>query len=65
MFTERNPTRLDEFLLEVLHYRSLVLDVGGVGVIDQADDVVIQNPELGGEEVEVNKLCRWPNDPLC
>jgi len=64
MFTAWHKARLDQFLLKIFYYGYSVLDVGGVSVIHQADDVVIQHPEPGGEEVEVDELCWWPDDPL-
>jgi len=38
--------------------------MGGVPVIEEADEIVVDNPVLGRQEVEVDKLSRRPDEPL-
>jgi len=64
VLTARNKPRSDQLLLKVINNSDVMLDVGGVGVVGQADDVVIQHPEPGGEEVEVDELGWGPDHPL-
>ena len=45
--------------------RLVVLDVRGVDVVEEGDDVVEEHPVARGEEVEVDELRRRPEQPLC
>ena len=38
--------------------------MGCVPVIEEADEIIVDNPVLGRQEVEVDKLSRRPDEPL-
>ena len=42
----------------------VVLQMGGVPVVEKADKIVVDNPVLGWQEVEVDELSGRPDEPL-
>ena len=56
--------RLYQLLLQLLVHGDGVLDVGGVGVVHQAHQVVVEHAVAGGQVVEVDELRGGPDEPL-
>ena len=42
----------------------VVLQMGGVPIVEKADKIVVDNPVLGWQEVEVDELGGRPDEPL-
>ena len=56
--------RLTVFSIWSLNSCLVVFQVGGVPVVEEADEIVVDNPVFGRQEVEVDKLGGWPDEPF-
>ena len=61
---KRKHTHTHTHTLVIFHYLPIITDMGGINIKHKGNRIIIEDPEFSWQQIEVDKLHRWPHKPL-